>query len=79
LTDPQLDRVETAYDLQDGWLTVRRGPIAVAANLGRGGWTFPASPATALLAASDPQVVRSRQGIALPPDTVAIVTEAGVP
>jgi len=78
LTEPRLDRIQTAYDLQDGWLTVRRGPVAVAANLGSGGWTFPVSPATALLAASDPRVVRSRQGIALPPDTVAIVTEVGV-
>ena len=78
LTDPRLGRVETAYDLQYGGLIVRRGPAAVAANLGSGGWTFPASPATALLAASDPRVVRSRQGIALPPDTVAIVTEADV-
>jgi maltooligosyltrehalose trehalohydrolase len=79
LTDPRLGRVETTYDLQYGWLIVRRGPAAVAANLGSGGWTFPASPATELLAASDPRVVRSRQGIALPPDTVAIVTEADVP
>jgi maltooligosyltrehalose trehalohydrolase len=78
LTDPRLGRVETAYDLQYGWLIVRRGAAAVAANLGSGGWTFPASPATALLAASDPRVTRSRQGVALPPDTVAIVTEADV-
>jgi maltooligosyltrehalose trehalohydrolase len=75
LTDPRLGRVETAYDLHDGWLTVRRAPVTVAANLGSGTWTFPASAATALLVASDPRVVRSPRGIALPPDTVAIVAE----
>jgi maltooligosyltrehalose trehalohydrolase len=79
LTDPRLGRAETAYDLKDGWLTVRRGPVTVAANLGSGSWTFRPSAATALLAASDPRVARSRQGIALPPDTVAIVAESGVP
>ncbi len=76
LTDPRLDRVKTAYDQEAGWLIVRRGPVAVAANLGPLPWTFPASPAAALLAASAPQVGRSRQGVVLPPDTVAILTEA---
>jgi maltooligosyltrehalose trehalohydrolase len=78
LTDPRLDRVETAYDQDAGWLTVRRGPVAVAVNLGAAPWTFPASPAAALLAASDPRVGRSEQGVVLPPDTVAIVTQARV-
>ena len=76
LTDPRLDRVTTAYDQQAGWLIAGRGPVAVAANLGTGTWAFPASPAAALLAASDPAVRRSRQGVVLPPDAVAIVTEA---
>ncbi len=77
-TDPRLDRVRTAYDQDAGWLTVRRGPVAVAANLGTGAWTFPASPAAALLAASDPRVGRCERGVVLPPDTVAIVTETRV-
>jgi maltooligosyltrehalose trehalohydrolase len=79
LTDPRLDRVQTAYDQDAGWLIVRRGPVVVAANLGPGSWTFPASPAAVLLTASAPQVGRTRQGVVLPPDTVAILTEAGVP
>jgi maltooligosyltrehalose trehalohydrolase len=78
LTDPRLDRVKTAYDQDAGWLIVRRGPVAVAANLGPRPWTFPASPAAALLAASAPQVGRSRQGVVLPPDTVAILTDTRV-
>jgi maltooligosyltrehalose trehalohydrolase len=77
-TDPRLARVETAYDQDAGWLTVRRGPVVVATNLGSGSWTFPASPAAALLAASDPRVGRTPQGVVFPPDTVGILTDARV-
>jgi hypothetical protein len=48
----------------------------MATNLGTGTWTFPAGPAAALLAASDPRVRRGEQGVVLPPDTVAIVAGA---
>jgi maltooligosyltrehalose trehalohydrolase len=77
LSDPRLSRVETEYDQDAGWLVVRRGPVVVASNLGRGTWTFPAGPAAALLAASDPGVERTAQGLAIPPDTVIILTEEG--
>jgi maltooligosyltrehalose trehalohydrolase len=76
LTDPRLDRVQTACDEQAGWLVVRRGPVAVAANLGRGTWTFPAGPQAELLAASDPRIEQTDQGFVLPPDTVAIAANA---
>jgi maltooligosyltrehalose trehalohydrolase len=75
LTDPRLDRADTEYDQDAGWLVVRRGPVAVASNLGRRTWNFPVDPSAELLAAS-PGVERTRQGLALPPDTVAIVTGA---
>ena len=74
LTDPRLDRVYTEYDQDVGWIVVRRGPVIVAGNLGRNTWTFPADPSAELLAASAPGVERTRQGLALPPDTVAILT-----
>ena len=59
-----------------GWLVVRRGPVAVAVNLGAADWTFPAGPDAELLAASDAgrRADESAASI-LPPDTVAIVTE----
>jgi maltooligosyltrehalose trehalohydrolase len=77
-TDPRLDRVRTDYDQQAGWLILRRGPVVVAANLGTGNWTFPASQEVVLLAASDSRVGRTEfnseeQGVVLPPDTVAIL------
>jgi maltooligosyltrehalose trehalohydrolase len=78
LTDPRLDRIETECDQEARWLIVRRGPVTVTANLGAGPWAFAGSPAT-LLAASDPKIRQTRKGLVLPPDTVAILTGAGIP
>jgi maltooligosyltrehalose trehalohydrolase len=75
LTDPRLDRVDAQCDQDEGWLVVRRGPVAVAANLGARSWTFPLDRPAEMLALSDLRVRRERQGVVLPPDTVAIVTE----
>jgi maltooligosyltrehalose trehalohydrolase len=77
LADPRLGRTATAYDQRADWLVARRGPVAVAVNLGTETWTFPADPAAELLAASDPGVQRAAHGVVLPPDTVAIVAEPG--
>jgi len=79
LTDPRLDRVETECDEDAGWLVVRRGPVVVAVNLGAGTWTFPAGRPGTLLAASGPGVERTREGLVLPADTVAVLTEAPAP
>ena len=79
LTDPRLDRTQADYDEAAGWLVVRRGPVVIASNLGGSTWTFPADPAAVLLAASDPGIGRTRQGLALPPDSVAILTQADAP
>jgi maltooligosyltrehalose trehalohydrolase len=76
LTDPRLDRIKTEYDQQARWLIVRRGPVAVAANLGTRTWTFAVGPSAALLEASDPNIKQTRKGLVLPPDTVAILTGA---
>src|ERR1022692_503861 len=75
LADPRLDRTSTEYDQEAGWIVVRRGPVAVASNLGDSTWTFPVDPSAELLAASAPSVERTRQHLTLPPDTVAIVNE----
>ncbi len=79
LTDPRLDRVETGCDQDSGRLVVRRAQVMLASNIGAGTWTLPISKSAALLAASDPRIVRTEHGVVLPPDTVAILTEAGVP
>jgi maltooligosyltrehalose trehalohydrolase len=79
LTDPRLDRIGTECDEDAGWLVVRRGPVVVASNIGAGAWNFPASRFPVLLAASDPRVELTQQGVILPPDSVVILTEAGMP
>ena len=76
LTDPRLDRIQTECDQDVGWLIVRRGPVTVAANLGTRPWVFAADPSATLLAASDPKIKRTRKGLVLPPDTVAILGRA---
>ncbi|MGO9296553.1 MAG: malto-oligosyltrehalose trehalohydrolase [Streptosporangiaceae bacterium] len=76
LADPRLELTSTDFDEDAGRLTVRRGPVTIACNLGSVAWIFPADPAAALLAVSDAGITQSGRGVALPPDTVAILTDA---
>ncbi len=77
LSDPRFERVETECDAEAGWLTVRRGPLFVAVNLGPSRWTCPVGAGASLLAGSDPGVRLTAAGLELPPDTAGIA--AGVP
>jgi maltooligosyltrehalose trehalohydrolase len=74
LTDPRLDRVVTDFDESAGWLTVRRGPVLVAVNLGPAGWSCPVPLDAQLLASSDPAIKPGPGRIQLPPDSVAIIS-----
>ena len=76
LTDPRLGRVETACDADLGWLVVRRGPVTITVNLGTADWSLDTGPGAQLLAASDPRINVAGQRVVLPPDSVAIVSEA---
>ncbi len=76
LTDPRLGNVVTDYDEAVRWLTVRRGRLLTAVNLGAADWTCPAPPGSQLLASSDPSIGPSNEGVTLPPDSVAIVALA---
>ena len=73
LTDPRLGRVRTEFDEAAAWLVVRRGQVAVACNLGQEDWTFPTD--AELQAASDARIARVPDGVVLPPDSVAILTD----
>ncbi|HEX9624028.1 MAG TPA: malto-oligosyltrehalose trehalohydrolase [Streptosporangiaceae bacterium] len=73
LTDPRFERTITACDDEAGWLTIRRGPVLVAVNLGPAKWTCPIDQDFGLLAVSDSRVRPTGDGIVLPPDTVAII------
>jgi maltooligosyltrehalose trehalohydrolase len=74
LTDPRLRRVKTEWDEAAGWLIVRRGPVLIAVNLGTAAWTCPAARGAQVLARSDPAIRAVADGLALPPDTVAIMS-----
>jgi maltooligosyltrehalose trehalohydrolase len=73
LADPRPGSAVAACDAAAGWLTVRRGPVTVACNLGAARWVFPAGRDHAILAASDPAVTVSGPNLVLPPDSVVIV------
>jgi maltooligosyltrehalose trehalohydrolase len=75
LRDHDLKRVTADCDERAGWLTVRRGPVLVAANLGVSACLLPAGSGMALLAASGPGIGLTRAGLTLPPDTVAVLTD----
>jgi maltooligosyltrehalose trehalohydrolase len=69
---------EVTYDEGAGWLVVRRGRVAVVVNLGDAPRTVPVPAAgpRALLLASAPAAALDARGVALPPDSVAIVDVA---
>jgi maltooligosyltrehalose trehalohydrolase len=73
LTDPRFDRTITNCDETAGWLTIQRGPVLIAVNLGSAEWTCPIDADAALLASSGPRVRITNDGVELPPDTVAVV------
>ncbi len=61
------------YDEAARWLTLSRGPVVVACNLGPAGQAVPlGAPARMLLLASDDAVVLDGETVTLPPDSVAI-------
>ncbi|HEV8221847.1 MAG TPA: malto-oligosyltrehalose trehalohydrolase [Streptosporangiaceae bacterium] len=73
LADPRPGSAVAECDEPAGWLTVRRGPVTVACNLGIADWVFAAGPDHDVLAASDPTVTASGPNLVLPPDSVVIV------
>jgi len=73
LSDPRLDDVAVDCDEAAGWLRIRRGPVTVAANLGPATATVAVPASARPLEVSDPAVSLTGAGLALPPDTVAIL------
>jgi len=76
LADPRPGSAVAEYGEAAGWLTVRRGPVTVAANLGSDDWVFPAGEGHCLLAYSCPGVTASGPNLVLPPDSVVIVAQS---
>jgi len=74
LTDGRRDLVAVAFDESQRWLTMTRGPVVVAVNLGATALTVDVPSATLLLAGSSPGVAVADGKITLPPDAVAVAT-----
>jgi hypothetical protein len=51
--------------------------VLIAVNLGAAAWTCELDGAVDLLAASDPLVTLTGKGVELPPDSAAVVAQAG--
>jgi maltooligosyltrehalose trehalohydrolase len=72
LTTAPAGTPEVAFDEDAGWLTLCRGTVTVAVNLAAEDRTLPV--AGRLLLASSDAVASTADGLALPPDTAAIVS-----
>jgi maltooligosyltrehalose trehalohydrolase len=77
LSDPRLDRTAVEVDEATATLTIVRGSMLVLVNLGESEHTF-LRRNVRLLAASDEAVRVGPDGVAVPPDAVAIVAPAEV-
>jgi maltooligosyltrehalose trehalohydrolase len=73
LSDGRRDLAETAFDEDEGWLLLSRGAVVVAVNLGTSTVTL-GMGAASLLMASEPGVVLAEGEVALPPDSVAVLS-----
>jgi maltooligosyltrehalose trehalohydrolase len=75
LSDGRLERVRITFDENAKWFFVRRGPVVVACNLSDIARRVPVGlgHGSKLLLASQDDVQLSDGGVALPPDSVAIL------
>jgi maltooligosyltrehalose trehalohydrolase len=73
LTEPRLERTTASCDDAAGRLTVRRGSLLIAVNIGEADWTCEVGGDSTLLAGSHPLVSLTGAGVLLPKDTAAVV------
>jgi maltooligosyltrehalose trehalohydrolase len=76
LCDGRLDRVDARFDQERQWLAVRRGEVALVCNLASTSQQVPMRGAGTLLLASEPGTAIHGRGVALPPDSIAILNAA---
>lgn len=72
LADPRPDSIDASADPKSAILTVRRGSIAIAVNLGSRPAHLDVAPGADLIAASSPDVAAGDASLSVPPDAVAI-------
>ena len=74
LNDGASGKTRVNFNEQEQWLQMERGEIRVICNLGERDWTLHVQPGTSVLLASRGIDALENDQIALPPDTVAILT-----
>ncbi|MDX6258052.1 MAG: maltooligosyltrehalose trehalohydrolase [Frankiales bacterium] len=78
LTDPDLDAVTVAYDDDKRWIAVRRGSVAILANLAAGEQRLPTpAPVVDVVLASAEGFMFDADGVTLPAESVAIARLSG--
>ena len=73
-----MSRKETgvALDAGAGWISIVRGPVQVAANLGTAAANVPVEATGAIVAASDEAVDMSQGLVRLPAESAAVLVTA---
>ncbi|MFD4522861.1 malto-oligosyltrehalose trehalohydrolase [Streptomyces sp. NPDC058470] len=78
LSDPDLAAVKVAYDVEAGWLALRRGDVRVAVNLGKETATIPLGVRNAhVLAAWEPVRPPGEDGVLSVPGESCVVLRQG--
>jgi maltooligosyltrehalose trehalohydrolase len=73
LTDPSLDAVAVGYDEDKRWIAVRRGNVAILANLGSAEQRLPTpEPVVDVVLSSAEGFMFDADGMTLPGESVAI-------
>jgi maltooligosyltrehalose trehalohydrolase len=73
LSDGQFDHVHTTFDEDAQWFVLRRGPIAIAANLADATQTVPLRAAVTTVRLSSDHATLEDGAVRLPPDSVAVL------
>ena len=74
LNDGEPGHTRVFYDQQEKWLNVERGRITVVCNLGGAEHQFRVRESGHVVLASREGVTVRNESVALPPDTVAIIS-----
>jgi maltooligosyltrehalose trehalohydrolase len=76
LTDGRMDLVETAFDEDEGWLRVERGPLTLVCNVGNVPRSVPLARnrAAAIRLSSNDHVAVNGSSVLLPPNSVVVLS-----
>ncbi len=77
LNDGDLGHVVVDFNEEKRWLSMRRGGVLVAFNLGEEAVEIPNGEALPICLASRPEIVHTVMGVTLPPDSLVVLARQG--